>query len=114
MNTELVLTDDAVIELAREGGIAWIPKLAAPRRFDLASIPAPLRQQLCATILSAMPQATEPGQPNAPGRGDQFYYRIHISYSDPHHQAYADVILLIPERQAPEELEALWRNGLPE
>lgn len=108
------LTDDAVIELAREGGIAWIPKLAATRRFVLASVPPPLRQRLCAVIHNAAPQAKAPDQPDSPGRGDQFYYRIHISYRDAHRQQYADVVLLIPEQEAPAELEELWRNGLPE
>lgn len=108
------LTDDAIIELAREGGIAWIPKLAVTRRFVLASVPQILRQQLCTTILNVAPQAQAPDQPDGPGRGDQFYYRIHISYSNPHHPQDADVILLIPEQDAPQELEELWRNGLPE
>lgn len=114
MAKTLELTEDAIIELAREGGMAWIPKLVATRRFVLATVPFPLRQQLCATILNAAPQAREPGQPDGPGRGDQFYYRIHISYSDPQHAQYAESVLLVPEQDAPQALEELWRNGLPE
>jgi hypothetical protein len=35
------LTDDAIIELAREGGIAFIPNLRGERRFALAQLPDP-------------------------------------------------------------------------
>lgn len=108
------LTDDAIIELAREGGIAWIPKLAGLRRFALANLPAPVREHICAAIRNALPLAREPGKPDSPGRGDQFYYRIHISYSHPQKNQRADAVLLIPEQSAPPELEALWRNGAQE
>lgn len=112
--TEPELTDDAVVELAREGGFAWIPKLAAPRRFIIASVPIPLRERLRTAICLSLPEAKEPEADDSPGRGDQFYYRIHISYSDPTNKTCTDVMLLIPEPSAPMELEELWRNGLPE
>lgn len=111
MKTLPELNDDAVIELAREGGLAWIPKLAGLRRFVLASVPISERERICRAILRALPQAREPGEPDGPGRGDQFYYRIHISYGHPQQQ-YAEAILLIPEDSAPPELTELWRNGV--
>ncbi|MBJ7223886.1 MULTISPECIES: protealysin inhibitor emfourin [unclassified Brenneria] len=111
MKTLPELTDDAIVELAREGGIAWLPKLAGQRRFALATMPSAERERLCRALRDALPQAREPGEPDGPGRGDQFYYRIHISYSHPQKNQYAEAILLIPEQSAPKELEALWRNG---
>lgn len=108
------LNEDAIIELAREGGFAWIPKLAEPRRFALASIPPPERERICKAIRTAFPLAREPGEPDGPGRGDQFYYRIHISYRHPQQNQYGDVILLIPENLAPPELSELWRGGVEE
>ncbi len=108
------LNDDAIIELAREGGLAFIPKLAVPRRFALASVPSSERERICNAIRDAFPQAREPGEPDGPGRGDQFYYRIHISYCHPQQNQYTDVILLIPENRAPSELAELWRNGVQE
>ena len=72
----------------------------------------PLRAQLCDTILHVAEQAKRPGQPDGPGRGDQFYYRIHISYSHRQHQAYADVVLLIPEGEASAVLDTWWRDGV--
>lgn len=114
MTDRLELTENAIIELAREGGFASIPKLALPRRFVLASVAPSLRVQLCAILRNALAHAREPGQPDSPGRGDQYYYRIHISDNAPNNQADADIVLLIPEFKASEELEALWRNGLSE
>ncbi|AOR62053.1 protealysin inhibitor emfourin [Pectobacterium wasabiae] len=114
MRTQPELNNDAIIELAREGGFAWIPKLAEPRRFALASVTPSERERICNALRDAFPQAHEPGKPDGPGRGDQFYYRIHISYNRPQQNQYADVILLIPEDRAPPELTELWRNGIQE
>ncbi|MEC5318749.1 protealysin inhibitor emfourin [Brenneria populi subsp. brevivirga] len=105
------LTDDAVIELAREGGIAWIPKLAGLRRFALAGLPAPAREHICAAIRTALPLAREPGRADSPGRGDQFYYRIHIYSSCAEKTHHMEQEFLIPEDLAPPELAALWREG---
>ncbi|MEQ9890205.1 protealysin inhibitor emfourin [Pectobacterium aroidearum] len=114
MKTLPELNEDAIIELAREGGFAFIPKLAGSRRFALASVTSSERERICNAIRNAFPQAREPGEPDGPGRGDQFYYRIHISYRHPQQNQYADVILLIPEDRAPPELTELWRNGAQE
>ncbi|AJC67255.1 protealysin inhibitor emfourin [Dickeya zeae] len=106
------LTDDVIIELAREGGFAWIPRLAGPRRFSLAEVPTTQKERIRAVLHDALPAAQEPGQPGSPGRGDQFYYRIHIHYCNTQDSHQADWVLLIPEQHASSELEALWRNGL--
>ncbi|ACT05996.1 conserved hypothetical protein [Dickeya chrysanthemi Ech1591] len=106
------LTDDVIIELAREGGFAWIPRLAGLRRFTLAEVPASQKEKIRAVLHDALPAAQEPGQPDSPGRGDQFYYRIHIHYCNTQDNRQTDWVLLIPEQSAPSELEALWRNGL--
>ncbi|WJV52792.1 hypothetical protein PCO85_16435 [Prodigiosinella aquatilis] len=111
MNIQPALTDDAVIELAREGGFAWIPKLAGHRRFALADIPSPAREKTCTILRNIFSTVREPDRQSPPGRGDQFYYRIHISYSNQHNAPHQDIVLLIPECDAPVELEALWRNG---
>lgn len=110
MNTLPDLTDDAIVELAREGGLAWIPRLAGARRFALAALPADEREKLCSALRDALPAARTPDQPDPPGRGDQFYYRIRIHYRSASHRAEGE--WLVPERSAPSELEALWRNGV--
>ena len=40
------LTDDAVVELAREGGVAFIPKLSGQRTIALSSLNEAQRQRL--------------------------------------------------------------------
>ncbi|WP_343552435.1 protealysin inhibitor emfourin [Pantoea sp.] len=103
------LTDDAIIELAREGGIAFIPKLRGERRFALAQLPEPQKQRVCEVLEQALPLGEPEDQAANIGRGDQRYYRIQITYAT-HHEAGA-LVILIPEQSAPAELQALWRDG---
>ena len=99
------LSDDAVIELAREGGVAWIPALSGMRKIVVAKLN---EQQRIATILQqSLPLGKPPGQPDSPGRGDQRFFRIQI-VSEQH---YHSLIILIPEDRAPDSLVELWRDG---
>jgi len=43
------------------------------------------------------------------GRGDQYYYRIQISYQTQQHAG--DIVIVIPDSLAPPELKALWKEG---
>ncbi|MFP1743473.1 protealysin inhibitor emfourin [Lonsdalea quercina] len=112
MNAQPHLSDDAIIELAREGGLAWIPKLSGPRWVVLAKLPAEERKKICAILRSVLPptQTDDPADP--PGRGDQFYYRIHIFHGDSDSGGAPPQVWLVPERAAP-ELDALWQNAQP-
>lgn len=103
------LSEDAVIELAREGGFAYMPKLAAQRRITLAELASPKREQVCDILRKALAQGEPAGPACTAGRGDQRYYRIQISYAS--HQSNGALIILIPENVAPPELELLWRDG---
>ncbi|QKJ88214.1 hypothetical protein PMPD1_3291 [Paramixta manurensis] len=103
------LNDDAVIDLAREGGFAFIPKLAAERRIALAGLPLSQKQRVCAILRQAMSLGEPPSANNPAGHGDQFYFRLRISYITA--QQTGDIVLLIPESQAPEELKKLWQEG---
>ncbi|WP_130099690.1 protealysin inhibitor emfourin [Siccibacter turicensis] len=105
------LTDDAVIELAREGGVAFIPRLSAPRRIVLAELTPEQRERLAEILRQALPQAHPPGQPDSPGRGDQRYYRIQIAWTHHDSSGYADIVLLVPENSAPPALQNLWKRG---
>lgn len=60
------LNQDTVIELAREGGFAYIPKLAGQRRIALADITPEQRQRLNQLLNQTLPYAQEEGQPNSP------------------------------------------------
>lgn len=68
MKTLPELNEDAIIELAREGGFAFIPKLAGLRRFALASVTSSERERICNAIRNAFPQARDPGEPDGPAR----------------------------------------------
>lgn len=103
------LTDDAVIDLKREGGFAFMPKLAGERRIALAQLPGPQKERVCHILNQAMPLGAPPGEDNPAGRGDQRYFRIQISYQT--QQQSGDIIILVPERLATAELENLWRDG---
>lgn len=101
------LTDDAVVELAREGGVAYIPKLSGKRTFVIAQLSEEQRQRLVEILHQTLPLAEQPGQPESPGRGDQRFYRLQITWSS----RPTDVLLLIPESKAPPSFVELWRDG---
>ncbi|MDU6925949.1 protealysin inhibitor emfourin [Franconibacter helveticus] len=111
MNELPTLTDDAVIELAREGGVAFIPRLSGLRRIILAQLNETQRQRIVNILQQTLPVAKPPGETDSPGRGDQRYYRIQITWTHHNSAHYADVIVLVPETKAPPELEELWRRG---
>ncbi len=55
------LTDDAVVELAREGGLAFMPALSGKRQIVIAQLSAEQRQRLVEILHQALPL----GQPRA-------------------------------------------------
>lgn len=103
------LSDDAIIDVAREGGFAVFPKLAQPRRFALSQLAAPQKERVCQVLRQALPLGEPEDRQAALGRGDQRYFRIQIHYAT--QQSSGAVVILIPEQLAPPELEALWRDG---
>ena len=106
-----VLTDDAVVELAREGGVAFIPKLSGQRTIALSSLNEAQRQRLVSILEQAFPRGQPPGQASSPGSGDQRYFRIQIIWTGQNQAHYADIIVLVPEQEAPESLVELWQKG---
>ena len=105
------LTDDAVVELAREGGVAYIPKLSGQRTIALSSLNEAQRQRLVSILEQAFPRGQAPGQASSPGSGDQRYFRIQIIWTGQNQSHYADIIVLVPEQEAPESLVELWQKG---
>ena len=105
------LTEDAVVELAREGGVAFIPQLSGLRRIALSQLSAEQRQRVIEILDQALVFSQPPGQPTSPGRGDQRYFRIQIIWTRHNQAQYTDVILLVPEQEAPPSLVELWLKG---
>ncbi|MEZ1649554.1 hypothetical protein QVM84_30650, partial [Enterobacter hormaechei] len=52
-----------------------------------------------------------PGQASSPGSGDQRYFRIQIIWTGQNQAHYADIVVLVPEQEAPESLIELWKKG---
>lgn len=105
------LTDDVVIELAREGGIAFIPGLRTQRTLVMAQLGSSQRQHLAETLQQSLPLGVAPGLPGSPGRGDQRFFRIEIIRTRHSGAQDTDLILLVPEERAPQSLVDLWRRG---
>lgn len=105
-----VLDDQTVVELSREGGFAYIPKLLVRQRFALGEMPPAQREHLCALIRQLLPGHASPRE-RYPGSGDQRYYRIHIHRRRDDRQTQAVFELLVPESSAPQDLALFWKDG---
>ncbi|AUY40525.1 MULTISPECIES: protealysin inhibitor emfourin [Leclercia] len=105
------LTDDAVVELAREGGVAYIPHLSGLRRIALSTLSSTQRQRVVNILEQAIPRGEPPGQRSSAGGGDQRYFRIQIIWTRHNQAQYTDIIVLVPEQEAPESLVELWQKG---
>lgn len=105
------LTDDAVVELAREGGVAFIPKLSGQRTIALSSLNEAQRQRLVSILEQAFPRGLPPGQASSPGSGDQRYFRIQIIWTGQNQAHYADIIVLVPEQEAPSRWSSCGRKA---
>ncbi len=110
------LDDDSVIELSREGGIAFMPGLQRQHRFTLRDLPAPQRESLCRLVryMAGLAHAAD-GSVDAVGRGDERYYHIQVFHLDEKgDRHFAQLEWRVPESSAPPELEKLLKNGLVE
>lgn len=100
------LDPNAIIEIAREGGVAFFPGLGKPRKILLSASGADERQRIIALLGSAAALAVP-----AAGRGDQRYFRIDIRAESAPGAAVRT--LLIPEQDATHELTELWERAAP-
>ncbi|KAI3489506.1 hypothetical protein L1887_46552 [Cichorium endivia] len=98
-------------QLAREGGVAFIPRLSGQRTIALSSLNEAQRQRLVSILEQAFPRGQPPGQASSPGSGDQRYFRIQIIWTGQNQAHYADIVVLVPEQEAPESLVELWQKG---
>ena len=105
------LTDDAVVELAREGGVAFMPKLARQRKIALSGLSTVQRQRVADILRQSLTVGMPPGQTGSPGRGDQRYFRIQIIWTQHNQAGFTDIIVLVPENDAPASLVDLWQKG---
>ncbi len=93
-----------LVRLSREGGLAYLPGLAQPRRIDMATCPPGVRQEVCDAILHAAPKA----MPSSAGAGgDQRYFHVEVEFEG---ADTARVTFDVPEADAPETLVRLWKR----
>lgn len=98
------LGTDTTLRLSRQGGVAAIQALSRPREIEFSEVTEQQRGQICSVLEGCLPLAT-----HTSGRGDQRYYQIELRYRE--HEQDDEMILQIPEEQAPGELVRLWDKG---
>jgi hypothetical protein len=103
------LTEDAVIELAREGGGVY-PTVERPAQNRPFRSHTRAASAVIDVLQQALPRGFPPGQTDSPGRGDQRYFRIQIIWTHHNQAHYTDIILLVPEQEAPPSLVDLWKG----
>ncbi|HCJ30281.1 MAG TPA: hypothetical protein DHV63_13555 [Pseudomonas sp.] len=95
---------DSTVRLSRQGGFAAMQALSRPREIDFASCDEQQRGQICSVLEGCLPLAT-----SISGQGDRRYYQIELRYRQ--HERDDEMVLQIPEEQAPGELVRLWDKG---
>lgn len=91
------LPADSVLELAQEGGVAFMPKLNGLRRIELGHLNDEARGHLCDLINGLLPLAQKAEEA---GRGDQRYFRLVVQ---------GRMELRVPEGKLPKGLLELWK-----
>ncbi len=104
------LNEHTVLEVSREGGLAFIPTLNVRQRVAWCDLSLTQRERLCALINPMASLVPIGGAPSA-GRGDQRYYRIVVLGQDTARQSPPGLEIVVPESSAPPELAMLWKKG---
>ncbi|MCF4994735.1 hypothetical protein GIW70_06375 [Pseudomonas syringae] len=94
------LGDDSVVRVSRQGGVAAIHSLSRPREIEFAQCDITQRSQICSVLKGCLPLDSAES-----GRGDQRFYQIEVRYNA------GEMVLKVPEDQAPGDLVNLWDTG---
>lgn len=104
MKTLPALGDDARVRLSRQGGFAPIHALSRPREIEFAQCDISQRTRICSVLEGCLPLDTAES-----GRSDQRFYQVEVSYR--HGGQDDQMVLKVPEDQAPGDLVHLWDTG---
>jgi hypothetical protein len=104
MKTLPALGDEAVVRLSRQGGFAPLHALSRPREIEFAQCNIDQRTRICSLLEGCLPLTQD-----ASGRGDQRFYQIEVRYRV--NEQDDQMVLKVPEDQAPGELVHLWDKG---
>lgn len=102
MKTLPELGDDSVLRVSRQGGVAAIHSLSRPREIEFAQCDISQRSRICSVLEGCLPLDTCES-----GRGDQRFYQIEVRYQS----GAEEMVLKVPEDQAPGDLVHLWDKG---
>lgn len=95
---------DATLRLSRQGGFAAMQALSRPREISFADCNDQQRGLICSVLEGCLPlERTDSG------RGDSRYYQIELRFRE--NEQDDEMILKVPEAQAPGELVRLWDKG---
>jgi hypothetical protein len=98
------LGNDATVRLSRQGGFVAMHALSRPREISFANCDDQERGQICSVLEGCLPLVRTDS-----GRGDGRYYQIELRYRK--NEQDDEMVLRIPEAQAPGELVRLWDKG---
>lgn len=98
------LGKDTTVRLSRQGGFATLQALSRPREIDFSNCNEQQRGQICSVLEGCLPLAT-----SSSGQGDRRYYQIELRYRQ--NERDDEMILQVPEEQAPGDLVRLWDKG---
>lgn len=94
------LGDDSVVRVSRQGGVAAIHSLSRPREIEFAQCDISERTRICSVLEGCLPLDSV-----ETGRADQRFYQIEVRYPS------GEMVLKVPEDQAPGDLVHLWDKG---
>ena len=94
------LGDDSVVRVSRQGGVAAIHSLSRPREIEFAQCDINERSRICSVLEGCLPLDSA-----ETGRADQRFYQIEVRYPS------GEMVLKVPEDQAPGDLVHLWDKG---
>ena len=98
------LGKDTTVRLSRQGGFAALQALSRPREIDFSNCNEQQRGQICSVLEGCLPLAS-----SSSGQGDRRYYQIELRYRQ--NERDDEMILQVPEEQAPGDLVRLWDKG---
>ncbi|MDD2102510.1 protealysin inhibitor emfourin [Pseudomonas sp. YuFO20] len=104
MKTLPTLDDRAVVRLSRQGGFAAIQATTRPREIAFAQCNIEERSRICVLLEGCLPLASP-----VAGGGDQRFYQIELRYREGDQDD--QMVMKVPEDQAPAELVRLWNLG---
>lgn len=92
------------IRLSRQGGFAPMQALSRPREIAFAECDEQQRGQICSVLEGCLPLDS-----GADSGADRRYYQVELHYRRETEDG--EMVLRIPEEQAPGELVRLWDKG---